>query len=52
MVSPCIVDGKCRAGIGGYYSHIYPVVTGWNFASRRHIDKHTGMAFILPVTWR
>jgi hypothetical protein len=27
MVSPCGIDGRCRAGIGGYYSQNYAFVT-------------------------
>jgi hypothetical protein len=47
MVSPWIVDGKCRAGIGGYYSHICKTVTGYTFARQYRVDKPAGMTFIL-----
>jgi hypothetical protein len=47
MVSPWVVDRKCRAGIGEYYSHICSAVTAYNSTVESRVDKAAGMPFIL-----
>jgi hypothetical protein len=63
MVSPWVIDRKCQAGIGGYYSQNCSAVTGHatRFLStldgvqgefpgdRRRFDTCTEMPFILSA---